>query len=57
MLCLFRVKTISGNYFIPLCAFGTKGKYDQPEIRLHFDRKKPLLTRKTISILILPSNV
>ena len=56
-LRLYRVKTFSGNYFTPLCVFGTKGKYGQPEILLHFDRKNPLLTRKTISILILPSNV
>ena len=56
-LRLFRVKTFSGNYFTSLCVFGTKGKYGQPEILLHFDRKNPLLTRKTISILILPSNV
>ena len=51
------MKTFSGNYFTPLCVFGIKGKYDQPEILLHFDHKKPLLTRKTIFILILPSNV
>ena len=37
--------------------FGTYGKLDQTEIALHVDCKKPLLTRKTILVLILPSIV
>ena len=56
-LRLFRVKTLLGNYFTPFRVFGTNGKYGQLEILLHFHCKKPLLTRKTITLLILPSNV
>ena len=37
--------------------FGTYGKFGQIEISLHVDSKKPLLTHKTILVLILPSIV
>ena len=54
---LFRLKRLLRNYFIALCVFGTYGKFGQIEISLHVDSKKPLLTHKTILVLILPSIV
>ena len=54
---LFRLKRLLGNYFTTLCVFGTYEKLGQTEIALHVDCKKLLLTRKTISVLILPSIV
>ena len=47
---------ILGKYFTPVCVFGTYRKLGQTEILLHVDYKISPLTRKTISILILPSN-
>ena len=55
-LRLFHMKTGLGKYFTLLCVFGTHWKYGQIENVLHFDRKIPLLTRKTISLVVLPSN-
>ena len=55
-LRLFRLKRILGDYFTPACVFGTYRKLDQTEIILPVDCKISFLTRKTISIFILPSN-
>ena len=55
-LRLFRLKRISRNYFTPGCVFGTYRKLSQTEIIFLVDCKITLLARKTIFVLILPSN-
>ena len=55
-LRLFWLKRISENHFTPAYVFGKHGKLGQTEINFCIDFKITLLTHKTISSFILPSN-
>ena len=55
-LRLFWLKRILGNNFTPAYVFGKHRKLGQTEINFRVDCKITLLTRKTISGFILPSN-
>ena len=54
-LRLFRLKTLSRNYFKPLCVFGSYGKYNQRKI-IYTLTEISHFKRKIIYVLILPSN-
>ena len=53
---MFRLKRISGNHFTPAYVFGRYWKLGQAEVIFCVDCKITLLTRKTTSGFILPSN-
>ena len=55
-LRLFWLKRISENHFTPAYVFGKHRKLGQTEINFCIDCKITLLTHKTISSFILPSN-
>ena len=53
---MFWLKMISGNHFTPAYVFSKHRKLGQTEINFYVDCKITLITRKTTSSFILPSN-